>query len=204
MSGETQFLSIAPAIVLAVTLVISSITDVLFHRIPNVLLACALAVAITTSLSTNGLHGLFDCVAGLGIGLLILMPFYVMGGMGAADVKLLGVAGSFLGGTGVLVAGLATLVIGAVYGIAWAGWRLIRPTGNQGGVNLWFPRLAAVLPSLAIWLGNFSSTPQTTGAVAGRAENGKKMTFAYAPAIATGSAFAMWQQGWITTLYMSF
>jgi len=47
----------------------------------------------------------------------VLMIFYLMGGMGAGDVKLLGVVGAFLGPKAVFYAFLGTSVIGGLCAI---------------------------------------------------------------------------------------
>ncbi len=52
------------------------------------------------------------------------MIFYLMGGMGAGDVKLMGAVGAFLGAKGVFYAFLATSIIGgllAILTLAWSG-----------------------------------------------------------------------------------
>ena len=51
----------------------------------------------------------------LGIALLIL--FHLLGGMGGGDVKLMGAVGAFLGPKGVLIAFLATALIGGIYAL---------------------------------------------------------------------------------------
>ncbi len=52
----------------------------------------------------------------MGIGLLII--FYLVGGMGAGDVKLMGAVGSYLGPEGVFTAFLCTAIVGGIYSIA--------------------------------------------------------------------------------------
>lgn len=201
MTGEFNIFDWVPAICLVGTLLIASVADVVSHRIPNVLLAPALTIAILISLLENGVGGLLTSLAGLGIGLLILMPLYLMRAMGAGDVKLLGVAGAFLGPLGALVAGLATLIVGGIYGILWIVWRALGPGGNPVDLNLWLPPgLITRFPSFAMWLGSLSGSAVTSGAVATMAEKRSKSTFAYAPAIAAGGFFAMWQQGWFAAV----
>ena len=47
----------------------------------------------------------------------MLLPFYMLGGMGAGDVKLLAASGSILGPEEVLVAFLYSALIGGLYAI---------------------------------------------------------------------------------------
>jgi Flp pilus assembly protein protease CpaA len=196
MPDEIQLLRLLPAIYLGATLIIAALIDLVSHRIPNRLLAPALAVAILSNLVFLGAGGLLTSLAGLAAGLAMLMPLYVMGAMGAGDVKLLGVAGAFLGPVGALLAGLATYIAGALYGVLWIAYQRLRPEAEAPDVNLWFPELAAVLPGFALWLGKFSSGSGDSGSVATTYSNSNKSTFAYAPAIAVGVLFTMWYQGW--------
>ena len=62
-----------------------------------------------------GLVGIFGFVlAGSATGLFALLPFYLLGGMGAGDVKFFAAVGAFLGPFATLYAVAMTLVIGAL------------------------------------------------------------------------------------------
>ena len=133
--------------------------------------------------------------AGLGIGLAMLMPLYVLGAMGAGDVKLLGVAGAFLGPAGAILAGLATFIIGGIYGLVWIGLRQIR-AGKLAVVRAWFANLRLAIPGAMLWLASSTTSPNSPGRVAIREAQRKDSTFAYAPAIALGVAVAIWRPEW--------
>jgi prepilin peptidase CpaA len=104
--------------------------DVRARRIPNTLvLPGALAgLALQGVLPAGaglyatpfGALGVLAGLAGLALGLAILLPMYMLGTMGAGDVKLMAMAGAFLGPQQVLGAGLLTLVAGGVLGLAVA------------------------------------------------------------------------------------
>lgn len=81
----------------------------------------------------HGFEGLYFSLEGIGMGIALLLGFYALGGMGAGDVKLLGVVGGFLGPTGVLNAFLVTALLGGAYAVALclARWGL-----RQGMRNL--------------------------------------------------------------------
>lgn len=118
-------------VMLLVTLVtFCSVTDISLRRIPNAVLAPALVVALLLNTWQSGTLGFIDAVGGLAVGLLILLPFHVSGNMGAGDVKLLGVVGCVLGTWGAVVAGAATLIAGAVLGIAYALWLMVKPIAS--------------------------------------------------------------------------
>ena len=71
-------------------------------------------------------EGFLWSLGGAAAGLLILLPVYAIGGVGAGDVKLLAAAGSFLGPAGTLIAAVATLGAGGVLALAALGWREMR------------------------------------------------------------------------------
>lgn len=180
MNDEFQALSLVPVFCLVAMLAIATLTDVTSHRIPNALLAPALSIALLVGTAAGGLAGLLMALSGLGVGLALLLPLYAIGAMGAGDVKLLGVAGAFLGPHGAVVAGIMTFIAGAVFGLLWLGWRILRPSINY---------------LLATWMNTqppavVHDETTTTGPKVNR--------FAYAPAIAVGTTFAIWQQGWST------
>lgn len=180
MNDEIQALSLVPVFCLVATLTIATLTDVTRHRIPNALLAPALSVALLVGTATGGLAGLLMTLSGLGVGLALLLPLYAIGAMGAGDVKLLGVAGAFLGPHGAVIAGIMTFIAGAVFGLIWLGWRALRPSIDY---------------LLATWT---NTQPPAVMHDDSTTSGSKVNRFAYAPAIAVGATTAIWQQGWLT------
>ncbi len=156
-----------------------SVTDIVDRRIPNLFLAMALSLALISHGLGGGLAGLLDSFIGLAVGLGLLMPFYLLGGTGAGDVKLLGVVGALLGIKGVLVTGAATLICGGVLGIAWLLWRV---------ADAWFAAQFASYTRLK----SVGQLPMN--AVLPNAKL-RGTTIPYAPAIACGTFFAIWYLG---------
>lgn len=181
MTALDETTATAMTFVLVMTLIMSTITDLMHHRIPNLILLPALTIALVAQITVGGAAGLFSAVAGLLVGLILLLPLYVMGGMGAGDVKLLAVAGAFLGPWGTAVAGAVTLVAGGLYAILFLAWRAVRPVLER---YTW---------QLRNWNVDCGVAPSMIAASATQAQTG----FAYAPAIATGVLYALWQQGWL-------
>lgn len=72
-------------------------TDFRSRRIPNLLTAGGLLVAFSYHFSNQGVTGLLFGFKGLGVGLFLLLIPFILGGIGAGDVKLLGVIGAFKG-----------------------------------------------------------------------------------------------------------
>lgn len=108
---------IMAAAVLAVVLAAAAVNDVRSRRIPNRLVYPAILAGMAYHAATRGLEGFLYSAGGLGLGLLLLIFFYLAGGMGAGDVKLMGAVGSFLGAKGVLIAFFFTAAIGGLYAI---------------------------------------------------------------------------------------
>lgn len=76
---------------------IGATTDVKNRRIPNVLTGPAFLLGLTLHLAIDGWHGLWTSfLAGLLCGVVFLV-FYLAGGMGAGDVKLIAAVGCIAG-----------------------------------------------------------------------------------------------------------
>lgn len=122
----TDSMQLTKVLLLIVLVIFCSATDLSMRRVPNAVLLPALMTALFLNGVGNGLAGLADSLAGLAIGIFMLMPLYVLGRMGAGDLKLLGVVGSILGAWGAIVAGFATMIAGGALGILYLAWLLIR------------------------------------------------------------------------------
>lgn len=103
--------------ILSAVLILALITDLRSQRIPNWLTFGAVFSGIAFNSLTHGLNGLLLSLAGLFLGVAILILFHLRGGMGGGDVKLMGAVGSLLGPKGVFAAFLATALIGGMYAL---------------------------------------------------------------------------------------
>lgn len=72
-------------------------TDTFKAKIPNLLNACLLVAGITINTMALGMQGFLLSLFGLGLGIGLLLLPYLMGGMGAGDVKALGALGALIG-----------------------------------------------------------------------------------------------------------
>ena len=97
--------------------------DLRSHRIPNWLVLSGMLIGIA-------FHGLLAYGWGVGyalkgaaVGLGFFLPLYFLRGMGAGDVKLMAMAGTFLGPTSALGAVLTTLIVGGVLALGAALWK---------------------------------------------------------------------------------
>lgn len=118
-------------------LIIACVIDIRNHRIPNWLTLSAALIGIMYCMATAGLHGLPSSLAGMGLGLAVLLPFYMFGGMGAGDVKLMGAIGALIGPKAVLSAFVCTALVGGIYAIILLGvYGCLRQTFFRYGVML--------------------------------------------------------------------
>ncbi len=167
---------------LLVLLAAAVVTDLKSHRIPNILLAPALSIALLVNTLHGGANGLVMAVGGLTLGLVMFLPLYLVGGMAAGDVKLLGVVGCFLGPWGAVIAGMAAMMVGGVFGIITIAWRQIR----------------LALESHATQLRSSPASGTHTHAELTLSRSQERFTYiAYAPAIAAGTVAALWYIGFL-------
>jgi prepilin peptidase CpaA len=77
---------------------IAAVNDLSTRRIPNRLLFAGLAcVLILRLLSASPGSSLLAAFGGMGLGLAMFLPFYLLRGMAAGDVKMMAVVGAFAG-----------------------------------------------------------------------------------------------------------
>jgi prepilin peptidase CpaA len=104
------------AALVAVTIAVA--TDLRRRRIPNWLTGGALALGLLGGLWLGGPAGGLSALAGAALGLLILLPFYASGGMGAGDVKLLAAVGALMGPQALLSVTFYGAVVGGLMSLA--------------------------------------------------------------------------------------
>lgn len=107
---------------LVVLLVAAAVIDYRTFRIPNWLTlgGTCLALALAALLSKNGSTTLLLALGGLATGFVVMLPLYAVKVMGAGDVKLMAMAGAFLGMPDTLHAVLYTFITGGVAALAFA------------------------------------------------------------------------------------
>jgi prepilin peptidase CpaA len=107
--------------VLICLLAIAAVSDVRTGRIPNWLVFGGALYA----LAYNALYpvyprdiGILFALGGLSVGLVAFLPGYLLRILGAGDVKLMAMVGSFIGASATLEAVLASLITGGLLAVA--------------------------------------------------------------------------------------
>ncbi len=92
-----------------------------------------------------GSSGVLAALFGLGAGLAVLLPGYLLGFTGAGDVKLMAAVGTFLGAKGVLMAAIFSIGVGGVIALGFAASSLVAGTsiGPWSRYSLMFRTLIA-------------------------------------------------------------
>lgn len=104
-------------IALGLTLGFAVFTDWREQKIHNKLLVPAFIIALLLHSFQGGISGLTSSLSGAAIGFVLLILPYLMGGVGAGDVKLLAVIGAFGGAFFVLTSFLYGAVIGGLVSV---------------------------------------------------------------------------------------
>jgi len=122
--------SLMPALLLAVLLAAAVACDIRSRRIPNRLVSLGMAAGLTLHATVTPGAGLFNtpfgglglllALGGLALGLLLLLPMYALGALGAGDVKLMAMIGAFLGPQEMLGVTLFCLVAGGALALLFA------------------------------------------------------------------------------------
>lgn len=101
-------------LLLLMVLLICLITDLKSRKIYNKVLFPTLALAFIGHFIISGWAGLSTTFLGFLLGLAILLIPFLLGGMGAGDVKLLAVIGALKGSTFVLTTAIYMALVGGV------------------------------------------------------------------------------------------
>src|SRR3954466_12820973 len=118
---------------IAIVVGLAAVIDDLARRhIANWIPAAALAGGFGWQIGQSGWMGAWTALAGTTAGFAVFLIFYLMGGMGGGDVKLMAGFGALLGTGQLLEAALWTAGVGGVLAIAVVGWRALRRRIQRG------------------------------------------------------------------------
>lgn len=140
--GSAFILSVLLYGALCLALCVCAFTDLTARRIPNP----ATLPLILLALIIHSLHawpsGLFFSLKGLALGFALLLPAYLLGGLGAGDVKLMAAVGAVLGVKQTMSAFLIIALLGGVVALGMMA--------QQRQMGMRFKRLGAAFSLLVL------------------------------------------------------
>lgn len=161
--------------VFTLLLLLAAFGDVRTRRIPNRLVVATALTGILYSVITAGpLWGTLRGMEGFFTGLAFWLPFYVLGWLGAGDVKLVAAAGAWLGPREVVEGSLIAALLGAILALLW----MVRSRGLKRAAETL--GIAATLPSV------LTETPSSVDRI---------KSLPYSVPIAVGALCAAWVPG---------
>lgn len=104
-------------IILIILLIICAYTDLIYRKIYNFVTFPAIILGIIINIIYYGIYGLKQSVIGVIVGTFFLFVFFLLGGIGAGDIKFLAAVGSLKGWEFVIIGGLYGAVVGGIIGI---------------------------------------------------------------------------------------
>jgi Flp pilus assembly protein protease CpaA len=110
--------SLIPAAVVLAATIVATVTDVRRFKIYNALTIPLLFTGFAFHAVAGGWDGLTGSVAGAGVGFATLFLPFLLGAMGAGDVKLIAAMGAWLGTEAILIIVLVGCVLTSLYAIA--------------------------------------------------------------------------------------
>lgn len=126
------------------------VEDIARRQISNWMPVAAFAGGVAYHTATRGWMGLGSALAGALGGFLVFLIFYILGGMGGGDVKLMGGFGAVLGLSRLLQGALFTALIGAAIAIGVIAWRALAKSWRKQGVEGKQPESIPYAPAIAL------------------------------------------------------
>lgn len=160
----------------AVIVIAACIPDLRTRRIPNALTFGAAAAGIAFHAATAGWEGVGAALLGWFVGVAMFFPVFVLRGMGAGDLKLLGAVGAWVGAWTVLRVGVFSAVAGGAAGVLLALF--------SGYLGAAFRNLRFVLTSW--YVGGIRPVHEVT------LDGNRGPRLAYAIPIAIGTMVTLW------------
>ena len=139
-------MGIVAAVVAAITAA-AAVVDVRTRRIPNWLTFGTAAIGFTMAAAHIDSVGVIGALEGLTLGLLLMLPGYVIRKTGAGDVKLLAAVGTLLGPESIAMAFLFSAIAGG--GLALIA--LVRRRDRDDHKFAYAPAIAIGTIVAAVW-----------------------------------------------------
>jgi len=133
--------------------------DLARRTISNLWPVAALLGGIGCQMAASGWSGLGAALLGSVSGFLVFLVFYLLGGMGGGDVKLMAGFGALLGASRLLQAALFTAVVGGLLALIVLGVHTLRTKRREGDAKgaVSIPYAPAI--ATGVWLALLAARP---------------------------------------------
>jgi prepilin peptidase CpaA len=128
-------LKLSIVMVLMIVLIMSALFDYREHRIPNFLSLSGWVLGPLLYVALWGMMGLKLSLLGFAVVLLLTFPLWLLGWLGAGDVKLMGSVGALVGSSNVLLVLLCIALSGLVFSISVIAYQKVSPTQREVGTE---------------------------------------------------------------------
>ncbi|MCV6612167.1 MAG: prepilin peptidase [Amphritea sp.] len=167
--------------------------DLAQNRIPNLLSLGILLLGCSIQILSEGFTGILTSLTGLLTGLALLLPLYLLGGMGAGDVKLMAALGTLLGPFNTLIAVAFTLILGAGLALLYVALHLL----FQFDLNKLKTYLKNLKLTLQLFIYSRRLVPEHNDS-----DSIGKLRFPYALAISAGVVTVLIQQSLLSFVHL--
>jgi len=121
---------------IAIVVGLAAVIDDLARRhIANWIPVAALVGGFGWQIGRGGWQGALTALLGTVTGFAVFLIFYLLGGMGGGDVKLMAGFGALLGAGRLLEAALWTAGVGGIMAVAVLGWKALRRSAGSRSLN---------------------------------------------------------------------
>jgi prepilin peptidase CpaA len=131
----------------------ASIEDLWRRRVSNAIALTAFLSGVVAQSWLNGLAGFWDALLGSVIGFAVFLVFFLMGGMGGGDIKLMAGFGAIVGSKLIVVAAMMTAIVGGLMALAYLIVKKVRRVAQPAEGPLKPLRKEAIPYAPAITLG---------------------------------------------------
>src|SRR5208283_3566265 len=130
--------------------VAATVEDLVRRQVSNWICGAALAAGLVLQIAAGGWRGAASALLGAIAGFGVFLVFYLLGGMGGGDVKLMAGFGSILGVHQLLEAALWTAACGGVFAALAIGFSALRSIVRSWSTRGGHGALAAAKPLRSI------------------------------------------------------
>jgi prepilin peptidase CpaA len=110
---------------------LATVEDLRSRTISNWLCLSGLVAGLTAHTILAGWSGLGDSLLGAVIGFSVFLIFYLLGGMGGGDIKLMAAFGAILGKGQIGQAAVLAAIVGALMALAFVAYKFLRQAAQK-------------------------------------------------------------------------